>query len=1342
MYRFKDGVLKISKIDVPKLDINIMNDLQQSYLKYLKETVYADMKYLEELLQGYTDMADLSLNITVDRLQSQTQSKSQTNQGKHYYPVSAEFTKAGCPVSSKVEILRIPYMDDYGKINVDGSSKVVLSIQRSSDDISFNLKENTFNIAMPYANIRIAANPKSIKMWYGKTRLSMDELLSAMLHEAGDDSKLVDVFANTYILNLLKVSDMTNNRYIYQQLKHNSDILSKLKSQQYRLGITRTAINETFTLDRAVGSTLSRDLVLPDAGITYYEGDLVDEAMVRTLKRNRVGIIYVRDYHVIEGYRFGDAPILVTTIPAGTQNCSLLRQRLPQFSNETVIPVDVDLGVANAILINDKTMLNSAMAEFLVMLGYKRIQVYPGNSSTSITCSFEREICSNYTAQLKDLTIDIPAGRSADEWVYYYKNPNLEPTPMEYLTVHDLLAITSIIGQIMSTGISPLLNRDNSFLKKTLMINDIFSESLRKTMKEFVATYHVNIHNFGNRSTDTNPFRSLTAKWLAYMNKARFLAPIDATNLSAEVSQACHITTLMPTSAEVVDEMRHLAMPFFSRICPYETPAGKKLGLVNTKAIGSRIQDNLLMAPYYKVVGSADGIRISTKVVWLSVKDELGCKFGDQLSFLYDKSGKILNTPILARIPNPDISDEPFIFSTINAYELAGGYVDAYPEQFLSPTAALMPFACSNDPVRISYGLSQVRQAIYLINSKKSRVRTSMYEDIFRYSDTTKYTAPCDGIVHFVNDDTIAEITGDDGVVRSVYLVNDDHKGYLDSTIKHCVRTGDRVKTNQLVAEAYKYPQPFVIRSPFSGTIVGITDDMIVINTGGNSSFIDLSKTKSIAINNARIMGQAAVLMNLHCSVGESVYEGQILADTCMSRDGVYSPTRNPLVAYISNGYNHEDGVCATETAAVNYTSMSAHHIDKKINTTHYKHAHAESIQGFKYCGSNDIVGNIKHKEHTTDNNSSKLPVKATQKANGIPFEYEIVDHDMVSTTYRYHLLGFNKLQPGDKMSGRHGNKGVVSKVLKDSQAPQLLNGKTVEFILNPLGVPSRMILGCIWDAQFGLIAEVLDIEIESDAFNGASPADAEYLMRYVWTLANTDGIGDNITKNYNKGIFDSVCSAFTELPKELHEAAWKNITNIIDWRGCFNERGNAKLYDPETDSFYEHEITIGYPSFNKLMQEADEKVNVRSGLLEEQYARTTSQPQKSDSSAKGQRMAEMELMALAATGCSAVIDEVLNEKSDNEGRRVNKHLQQLGLTPQIEPASCTSRAVENFIYYLEAMGVKVDVPKEIADVSRTASLEKSSVNIRSVIAEQFSNDKGTRLFTADSLKSFGDIED
>jgi len=991
--------------------------------------------------------------------------------------------------------------------------------------------------------------------------------------------------------------------------------------------------------------------------------------------------------------------------------------------------------------------LTEALAEFLQNIGMSCIEVTAGSSKKVINYSFEREIASNYTAHLKELTDIIPPGRYADEWVYFYNNPELARKDMTHLTPHDMIAILSAVGQIVMTGESFILNRDSSFLKKILLTNEIFSENLRKAITAYVKHYAGSIASKILSVSSDNVFYGLTKEWLKQMNAARVLAPADTINLAAEISQVCHVNTLLPPDAEIPDDLRQLAMPYYGRLCPFETPAGKKLGLVNTRALGVKIKDGLPVAPYRKVLKTANGIRISNNVTYLSVKEELGHVFGDLLSLEQDESGNYLNTKVIARIPNPDAKDDPFIYTTIPAFDLAGGYVDAYPEQFLSPTAALVPAAGCDDAVRISYGLSQIRQVVYQQNSEIPLVRTEMYEDMFQYADSRKYYASCEGTVISI-DNLCAHIREDvtEEDVR-VPMQIEECTGSLDMTMDIIAKPGQHVRTGDLLAEGHKYPQSFVVRAPFDGTISKIRDNCIEITKGGNNTdFVDLNNVDMIAFENGRIMGQSAVFMNIEVSVGDRVRKGDIIATTSASRGGIYSPSRNELVAYVFDGYNYEDGVSITERATVNFTTLVVHSTDTKVYKKQFPHAAARELGGFHYCTEGDVIGKIVTQEEINSRRQREEFVKANFQCTGIPFEHTTLEDTADYRSYRWYLLDLNQCHRGDKMAGRHGNKGTGSYVRPNSRALMTKNGLTVNINLNPAGLPSRMNLGQIMaDAHLALAAHVLKIHIQSNSYNGATKEDVKLLMRFAYDLANTTAIGE-VGEPKNKAAFDSVCNKYPTIPQGMKEHCWTCLDHIIDWRGVFNENGDAILYDYESGTWLEKPVTIGFAYFQKLEQEDYTKLTYRYGPLEEQYSRITSQPQKGDNSNNGQRIAEMELMALTAYGASEVISEVLNEASDNTGARDNMYMEDLGIQYRVPSKGCTPRATENLLYLLEGLGVKLEVDPDIVDVSASATSQKCQYNLRRAIHNKFysSSDDSRKRMSLDNLTidDFSDISD
>lgn len=1311
MFSWNGKELVIHKIEPPELDMNILGDMQQSYTDYLNKTVFLDMEYLaEKLRESFHSASTWDLNVHVAPLVTQSYSRTQVTRGICYYPVVGDILKDGIAIKKDVEFLRIPQMDDYCKLNVAGSTKVCTAVQRPSDDISYDRKSATFNISMPYANIRIMNTTRGQKIKFGNSKINLDFVVAAMMHAENIDAHVYDNIINSYLRDNASFDPYAMNQYIYDRIKP-TRILDKYASDQYTLGRARGYLNEALTLDRALGCKLSRDVW------HYHAGDVVSESMLADLKRNRINEIYIfQDDIDVQGLVYaGTEFITLPEIPAGTPNNDWLREKLPQYRSEKYIPVATKLSVSDSILLMQKTELNKGILDMLRLLEIPYIEVSAKDSSSVSTLSLELEVIGNYTARLRELTDVIPDGRSADEWVYYYNNPNLEPRDDSKLNAHDMLAIMSIMGYIHVTQKCSLLNRDTSFLKKTLLVGDLFSESLRSAIDKFVVQYSAGITSYINNVNASSPFPRLASLWKKNMLKSHFIASADTTNLTAEIAQVNRVNTLTASASTTPDEMRYLALPFFGRICPYETPAGKKLGLVNTKAIGAKVINGMLCTPYRKVKRTSNGIEISNKITYMSVKDELGKKFGDILTLQKDENGNYMNTPIIAKIPNPEASDEPFIVATIDAFDLAGGYVAAHPEQFLSPTAALIPFACCNDTNRITFGLNQIRQAIYLQNPQIPRVRTSMYEDMFKYSDYIEIKAPIDGVVTSANKSHVI-INAKDGKVYDVNLRSSGQKGNVDRIVNVLVTNGQMVGSDTVLARVYSSPKSFVVRAPYSGRITEVTGNYITIAKCKRNEPIpfDLEAQDNITFEDCRIMGKSPIFMNIHVSVNDYVEEGQILATTNMSRQGVFTPSRNPLVAMISTGYNHEDGVAITDKASVDYTSLITNSVDYPVSLRTNTAVHSNPLNGYNYCGSGDVAVKISATPDKTKK-ATTYDVRATLKEHGIPFEVINVSDDPNVRKYRCYMLDLKRTNCGDKMAGRHGNKGVVSKIYKNSEAPTLVNGRPVEIMLNPCGVPSRMNLGQINDMHLSLAAEVLQLNIITESFNCATIEEISYLIHYAYDCANAENLYNNGV--FERAVFNTIAEKYSKLPAEVHEHVWKNIDKVYDWRGCFDTKGDARLYDPETDTWFENMITIGFPYFNKLVQESDEKLNARSGPIDEDYARITSQPQKSDTSNQGQRMAEMELVALAALGVSEVLDEVINEKSDNLGVKINNHLQQMGISqPRLDAKSQYPKSLANLIYMLEACGIKLELPEEIWDDSESAVFERKRVNIRQVL--------------------------
>lgn len=1331
MLSFSNGTLYLRKIEVPEMPTNILSDIQASYANYVENTSKEDVEYLESLLREIKSCENIRLVPQEYAVREYTSYDDGMVRNVRCIPVTVNVYREESGKRTKIrsnwEIFKIPTMRDFGKFNVNGNLKSVVMQLRSSYDVSYDKAIGTLNISMPRANIRLKASEKSIYIKSPKSKQGLYNIMLYMLRTAGDNTPITDYIKNARILNALGYEEYRIEDVLLQEVKaHQIGTINLYASEQYKLGTCRESLNDALSLERGIGYELAEPI------LNYPEGYIVDDKFIMDMYRNRLVTYVIKTREYPNKYVYRGQNVLLTEIPAGFKNCAKLRSLLPEYAESVTIPTDVKLTEEQVLqlMYTDGRDMTSQDFEFLDNLGMRQVLIAINKTTKPFLFSMYREITGNYMAPLYKLTDSTPDGRDADEWVYYFNNPNLDKCCPENITGHDFVALCSLIGEIFSTGTCKLMNRDTAFLKRIIMCGDIFSETLRMTMRNFVSQRKDHIARMITSSIvdpngGDNPFISLSKEWYSYMVKEKYLATVDSINLSAEIAQACRVNTQVTNSQAIPDEQRHLAIQYFGRICPFTTPAGQKLGLVNSRAMGSRVRDGLLETAYHKVLASGDGIRVSKDIVWLTAKEELGHKFGDILSLKKDSNGKYLNTKILARVPNPDDGEDPFIFKNINAFELINGYVNVYPEQFISPTVNLVPFACSDNPVRLSFGASQIQQSINMVDSEKPLVVTPMYAEMFNFASNNQYIAEKAGV-----------ITSIDGVGITIKSDIDDSeyqiitKDRMMSTNKYRVidyhyKVGQHVKKNDIVAEGYVYPQDFVVRSPYNGFVSEIDHDHITLSKSNNMDAVDLEESQvcRIPLNSFRQLGNNAIFLNLHVSVGDSVVKGQILADTCTSRDGVFSPSRNPLVCYWPNGYTYEDGVCATERATIKYISFLSTKTMHRMRLSTFKRAALRSPSGFSYKEAGQKITDVmKFKTHADMQADRFENIMATHKSHGIFYAYrQYTDSQKEVTDFTLNMLSMNKLKSGDKMSGRHGNKGVVSsKVYKDSEALQLSNGMTVEFILGPCGIPSRMNLGQIWEIHLSLVAKVLSIRADSPAFNGGSPEEVSMLMKYAYAVANN--VPDE--PENRKAAFDAIAGAFKDIPRSMHEWVWEHIENALDWKGVFDEKGCAKVYDPETETWLDGDIIIGFPMFNKLVQEADEKLNVRSGPMEEAYSRTTSQPIDNITSAKGQRMAEMELVALAATGCSSFIDEILNEKSDNEGRRTNALLKQLGEKDAryyAEPNQCSSRAVDNLLFLLEGCGVKLDVPTEVTDIGYTNSIQRSSLNLERYLKNRFS---------------------
>lgn len=1190
------NLLTLEKVHNPSLGehLLLLKDLRESFDKFINEGVYEALESINEIME--TEDSHYKKLIFKPTLVEGFGSDDPHIQIKCY--------PEGCSEAGAIRVIDLPYMDNLGKLHFNKNVKSFVCKLASSDDVSYDLAKQTLSLVLASRMIKITVSGKSKKIeahGLGRSTISLAALAAFIAYEDGEQIDVWDIIRNPLLIPTLEAVKRKPEEipvfyaqtrmvdYDTSDKKSGTMLIHNLREEPaYAVTRIRHSINKAVSLDRALGETLSRPV------LNYEAGSYVTPAVIQDLKRNKVNCIYVQTVVPDSTSKIAggmvNKQLTYTVLGKGWTVTKYLADRIPELDKYPTIPTDTSVPHH---LLNDFSFKGKyASKEILDFLqGAGEPGVYIGSDATP--CYFETEILSNHTLQYGDVYSQAECqtmGVSPHEWFCYLNDNTDSSYRKDRLYADDLLALLSTIGYILLRGKSVFLDRDKDFLKKVETPEIALKRELIYTIRKHVNTYRDSVRQYVKTGDPGKGviFDALTHSFIKRLNEKKLLDRCDVTNYAAEISQALHVSVDMKEPPEIV---RRISTPYYGRLCPFETPEGKRLGLVNTKALGCEIKDGNLLCTVRKVFHNGGTLTISNQIETLSVDQELQYRITDVLELTPgEKEGEYLNTRIKAKVPNPSITGDRQIIAEIMAEDL--DYVYSHTESLISPTVSLIPFATTDDAIRVSFGSKMIKQGIYLLNPDKPRVQTSMYRDIFKCSDA-----------------------------------------YL------------------LIAEK-------------TGTVTAIDIGRITVMYDGDTDET-VYKVNEFAANTERVL-----CMRYRVRENERVVRGQILADSSASQDGVYCPGKNLLVAYMPTGYNYEDAVHTSMEASVEMTSPSAKFVRRKISGSY--EVNRDGM--YKYYKAGEKITTVTKKQgnfidaHDVHTNVSGI-------------WYGIDDTGMGGAReLHFNLLGYRKLTVGDKVSGRHGNKGVDAKVDSNSSMPMLPNGTPVQILLNPHGLPSRMNAGQIMEAHLGLVATVLGIYINSDSFNGASLQEVQMLMKMTHELANCG----------NKELCWSIMSKYG-MPRELQETVYGNMDQVMDWAGTFDEVGDCRLYNPMTGKWFPHKITIGVSTILKMKQEGESKIHGRGGPLEEEYMMTSAQPTSGGARGGGQAMGGMESWAVQSYGASNVAHDMVTVNSDDEVGRTNKLLDAFGSPVRIPERYAAPRALTNFIYYLEALGLKLE---------------------------------------------------
>ena len=693
--------------------------------------------------------------------------------------------------------------------------------------------------------------------------------------------------------------------------------------------------------------------------------------------------------------------------------------------------------------------------------------------------------------------------------------------------------------------------------------------------------------------------KPVTAVIKEFFGSSQLSQFMDQNNPLSEMTHKRRLSALGPgglSRDRAGFEVRDVHTSHYGRMCPIETPEGPNIGLINSLATFAKINEyGFIEAPYRKIDKSGDKPRVINEFIYVTADEEESYVIA-QANEPLNENGEFIHSKVTARLGEDNVEIDP---SKIDL-------MDVSPKQLVSVATALIPFLENDDVTRALMGSNMQRQAVPLLTTEAPVVGTGM-----------------------------------------------EHKTAKDSGV--------------------------VIVAKNDGIIEKVDASEIVIKTdGGKKDRYKLSKFKRS--NQSNCMNQKPIV-----SKGQVVKAGDIIADGPSTKDGELALGKNPLIGFMTwEGYNYEDAVLLSEKLVSDDVYTSIHIEEYECEARDTKLGPEEITKDIPNVGDdalrdltesgiirigaevwpNDIlVGKVTPKGETELTAEERLlraifgekarevrdtSLRVPHGECGIIVDVKIFTRENgdelppgVNKLVRVYIAQKRKISVGDKMAGRHGNKGVVSRVLPVEDMPFLPNGRPLDIVLNPLGVPSRMNIGQVLEIHLSLAAKVLDWKIATPVFDGANEEDIMETLELANDYANMEW-ADFEAKwkgNINDEIFDYLD---------------KNKAHREEWRGVeLNHTGKIKLRDGRTGEEFDNPTTVGFMHYLKLHHLVDDKIHARSTGP---YSLVTQQPLGGKAQFGGQRFGEMEVWALEAYGASYTLQEILTVKSDDIVGRVKTY--------------------------------------------------------------------------------------
>ena len=747
--------------------------------------------------------------------------------------------------------------------------------------------------------------------------------------------------------------------------------------------------------------------------------------------------------------------------------------------------------------------------------------------------------------------------------------------------------------------------------------------------------------------------KPVTAAVKEFFGSSQLSQFMDQNNPLGELTHKRRLSALGPgglSRDRAGFEVRDVHYSHYGRMCPIETPEGPNIGLINSLASYAKINEyGFIEAPYRKIDKTdPKNPRVTDEVVYMTADEEDNYHVA-QANEALDEEGHFISKNVSGRYREETQAYERHMFD----------YMDVSPKMVFSVATALIPFLQNDDANRALMGSNMQRQAVPLLTTEAPVVGTGMEE-----------------------------------------------KTAVDSGV--CV-----------VAKK-------------NGTIESSESKRIVVrNDDGTRDEYRL--TKFSRSNQSNCYNQRPIVFK-----GDRVAAGQVIADGPSTSNGEIALGKNPLIGFMTwEGYNYEDAVLLSERLVMNdvYTSVhieeyEAEARDTKLGpeeiTRDVPGVGDEALKDLDERGiirvGDILVGKVTPKGETELTAEERLlraifgekarevrdtSLKVPHGEYGIVVDAKVFTRENgdelapgVNQSVRIYIAQKRKISVGDKMAGRHGNKGVVSRVLPVEDMPFLPNGRPLDIVLNPLGVPSRMNIGQVLEIHLSLAAKALGFNISTPVFDGANEVDIMDTLDLANDYVNLEW--EEFEKKHGEELLPEVLQYLYD--NRDHRALWKGVPLSRD--------GKVRLRDGRTGEYFDSPVTIGHMHYLKLHHLVDDKIHARSTGP---YSLVTQQPLGGKAQFGGQRFGEMEVWALEAYGASYTLQEILTVKSDDVVGRVKTY--EAIIKGENIPEPGIPESFKVLIKELQSLGLDVKVLKEDqTEVELMETVDYGDTDLRSVI--------------------------